>query len=174
MECLVFPNTTLSLLTFHIMAKNQLNKGLSSLERSDERIKVTGEVFTPMELCQQMVSEIPKDKIDSGTFLDNAAGSGNFLQALLDSGVSIDRVYCVELMYDNYLEICERLDIKPNNKETDSEGNTIAYSGGDLNFVCANGLNYHYDFDGTHPYSIKAIPKPEIVTPLTLCMDDKL
>ena len=135
------------------MPKNKHNQTVGSkVERSDDRIKETGEVFTPMELCRQMVSEIPKDKIESGTFLDNSAGSGNFLQALVDAGVDIDRVYCVELMYDNYLEICTRLGVKPNNKETDKDGNVIAYRGGNTNFVCSNGVEYHYEFDGSHPY----------------------
>jgi len=65
--------------------KNQHNLTLGSeIERSDERIDSTGEVFTPMELCTQMVSEIPEDvlKNPQSTFLDNSAGSGNFLLAL--------------------------------------------------------------------------------------------
>lgn len=135
------------------MSKNKHNQNVgSSVDRSDDRIKETGEVFTPMELCRQMVSKIPKDKIKTATFLDNSAGSGNFLQALLEAGVSIDRLECIELMYDNYMEICERLGVEPNDKELDDDGNIIAYRGGNLNFVCANGLTYHYSFDGTHPY----------------------
>ena len=135
------------------MSKNKHNAKVGSVvDRSDERIKKTGEVFTPMELCRQMVADIPKDKIENGTFLDNSAGSGNFLQALLDAGVSIDRIYCVELMYDNYLEICQRLGVKPNDKEVDGDGNIIAYRGGHPNFICANGLTCRYEFEGRHPY----------------------
>ena len=43
------------------MSKNKHNELVgSSIERSNERISETGEVFTPAELCQQMVSEIPE------------------------------------------------------------------------------------------------------------------
>ena len=46
----------------------------SEIERSNERIDLTGEVFTPMELCVEMVNEIPlniRQNPDS-TFLDIA------------------------------------------------------------------------------------------------------
>ena len=64
--------------------KNTHNNTTSTIERSDERINETGEVFTPMELCHQMVSEIPQSTLQdpSSTFLDPSAGSGNFLLAL--------------------------------------------------------------------------------------------
>ena len=64
------------------MSKNKHNSKVGSdIERSDERIAETQEVFTPMELCVEMVSEIPESilKNDKSTFLDNSAGSGNFL-----------------------------------------------------------------------------------------------
>ena len=43
----------------------------SSIERSDERIDSTAEVFTPMDLCIEMVNELPLDKIENkdSTFL---------------------------------------------------------------------------------------------------------
>ena len=44
------------------MAKNKHNlESGSSIERSDERIKETQEVFTPPELVDSMVSDIPED-----------------------------------------------------------------------------------------------------------------
>ena len=60
------------------MVKNKHNKLVGSdIERSDERIDLTGEVFTPMELCNIMVDEIPLHilKNPDSTFLDNSAGS---------------------------------------------------------------------------------------------------
>ena len=56
----------------------------SSIERTDERIDSTGEVFTPTELCASMVSEIPESilKNPKSTFIDNSAGCGNFMVAL--------------------------------------------------------------------------------------------
>ena len=49
-------------------------------------MKATGEVFTPMPLCREMVAEIPLEtKQDPyATFLDPSCGDGNFLVALLE------------------------------------------------------------------------------------------
>ena len=33
----------------------------SDIERTDNRINQTGEVFTPMELCKKMVNELPEN-----------------------------------------------------------------------------------------------------------------
>jgi hypothetical protein len=122
------------------MAKNQLNEGLSSLERSDERIKVTGEVFTPMELCHQMISEIDISTLQnpSSTFLDPSAGSGNFLFALQTelltyhslSHINDNMLYGVELMEDNHKEMCERLGVSTSHPH----------------IICCDALEYDYSF----------------------------
>lgn len=104
------------------MAKNKHNQNVgSTVERSDDRIKETGEVFTPLELCRQMVSEIPLDILRNpdSRFLDNSAGCGNFLIALRDELVKYhdhdhvvnEMIYCVELMEDNHREICETMGV---------------------------------------------------------------
>ena len=67
------------------MPKNTHNEMVGSeIVRSDDRIYQTGEVFTPAELCASMVSEIPESILqnENSTFIDNSAGSGNFLLAL--------------------------------------------------------------------------------------------
>ena len=67
--------------------KNTHNKNVgSSIDRSNERIDVTGEVFTPLELCTKMVNEIPIEKLKNpnSTFIDPSAGNGNFIIALRD------------------------------------------------------------------------------------------
>lgn len=121
--------------------KNQHNENVgSSIHRSDERIDSTGEVFTPMELCRQMVSELPEDvlKNPNSTFLDNSAGSGNFLLALHEklkeyhssNHILDNMLYAVELMEDNHKELCSRLGISTNHPH----------------FVCANALEYDYSF----------------------------
>jgi len=112
----------------------------SSIERSDERINATGEVFTPMELCRQMVSEIPESTLrdPTSTFLDPAAGSGNFLLALQTellkyhelSHINDNMLFGVELMEDNYREMLDRLGIDESNPH----------------IVCANALEYDYSF----------------------------
>ena len=68
--------------------KNKHNETVGSeIERSNERIEQTGEVFTSIELCAEMVSEIPESILqnDKNTFLDNSAGS------LLSIGIA-DRI----------------------------------------------------------------------------------
>ena len=108
------------------------------IERSKERIRQTGEVFTPMEFCLQMVRGIPEEKLrdPTTTFLDNSCGDGNFLVALLqvlteeyghDRDQVLDRLYGVELMQDNVDRARERL------------------GGGHI--VCHDALTYDYSFD---------------------------
>ena len=121
--------------------KNKHNQIVgSNIERSDERIDLTGEVFTPMELCIEMVNEIPlniRQNPDS-TFLDNAAGNGNFIIALRDELVkyhSVNHVvdnmlYAVELMEDNHKEMCERVGIPVDHPH----------------YVCHDALTYDYSF----------------------------
>ena len=121
--------------------KNKHNISVGSeIERSDERIDLTGEVFTPMELCIEMVNEIPlniRQNPDS-TFLDNAAGNGNFIVALRDELIkyhSVNHVvdnmlYAVELMEDNHKEMCERVGVPTDHPH----------------YVCADALQYDYSF----------------------------
>ena len=123
------------------MAKNTHNTTTSTIERSDERINATGEVFTPMELCHQMVSEIPEStlKDPSSTFLDPSAGSGNFLLALQTklkeyhelSHINDNMLFAVELMEDNHQEMCDRLGVSVDHPH----------------IVCANALDYDYSFN---------------------------
>jgi len=123
--------------------KNKHNKHVgSTIERSDDRINQTGEVFTPMSLVYQMIDEIPEETMRNpeSTFLDNSFGSGNFLYGLLDrltnkwghdkQHVLDHMLYGVELMEDNHRETCERLGVPVDHPH----------------FVCANALTYTYDF----------------------------
>ena len=123
------------------MAKNTHNENVGSeVVRSDDRIKETGEVFTPQELCAQMVSEIPESilKDENSTFLDNSAGSGNFVLALQTellkyhslSHINDNMLYAVELMADNHAEMCNRLGVSVDHPH----------------FVCHNALEYDYSF----------------------------
>ena len=121
--------------------RNKHNESVGSkVERSDERIIETGEVFTPTQLCNQMVSEIPESvlKDNKSKFLDNSAGSGNFMVALRDELVkyhSLNHVldnmlYAVELMEDNHKEMCDRLGVPVDHKH----------------YVCADELTSDYSF----------------------------
>lgn len=123
------------------MSKNKHNQDVgSAIERSDERIAETQEVFTPAELCESMVSEIPKHllKDPSSTFIDNSAGCGNFIVALINKlseyhdrqHVIDNMVYAVELMEDNHKEMCERVGVPLDHPH----------------YVCHDALTYDYGF----------------------------
>ena len=118
---------------------HNLNVG-SNIDRSNKRIDSTGEVFTPMELCTEMVNEIPEHilKDSNSTFLDNSAGSGNFIIALqikLREYHSLEHInnnmlYAVELMEDNHKEMCERVGVPTDHPH----------------YVCYDALTYDYSF----------------------------
>ena len=123
------------------MAKNKHNQNVgSTIERSDERIKETQEVFTPMELVEKMIDEIPEEllKDPSSTFIDNSAGCGNFLVGLKkrllqyhdEEHILDNMLYAVEMMEDNHRELCERLGVPVTHRH----------------YVCADALTYNYSF----------------------------
>ena len=123
------------------MPKNKHNERVgSSVSRSDDRIKATGEVFTPMDLCRVMVSDIPLETLQdpSATFLDPSAGSGNFLVALKErltqyhseAHVVNHMIYSVELMEDNHRELCARMGVATDHPH----------------YVNADALKYDYSF----------------------------
>ena len=123
------------------MSKNKHNETVGSdVVRSDERIDQTGEVFTPANLCAEIVSDIPEStlKDPKSTFLDNSAGSGNFLLALQTEllkyhslqHINDNMLYGVELMEDNHAEMCQRLGVAVNHPH----------------FVCHDALTYDYSF----------------------------
>jgi hypothetical protein len=121
--------------------KNNHNVQCGSLiERSDKRIDLTSEVFTPIELCQQMIDEIPEEQLKNpdSKFIDPTAGNGNFLIALKgkllqyhsEEHILNEMLYAVELMEDNHKEMCERLGVSPDHPH----------------YVCADALAYDYSF----------------------------
>ena len=123
------------------MSKNLHNQAVgSTIDRSDDRIYSTGEVFTPMELCFNMVNDIALDKLQDpeSIFMDNSAGSGNFMVALKEKLIEYhsedhilnNMLYAVELMEDNHKEMCERLGVPIDHPH----------------YVCADALKYDYRF----------------------------
>ena len=118
-------------------------------QRGADRVKATGEVFTPMPLARKMVADIPEEKKrdPQATFLDPSCGDGNFLVALVDelsryhdrNHVLNEMVFGVDLMTDNVATAKERLGLLP-----DSEGW--------FHVVCADALAYDYSFPSPkHP-----------------------
>ncbi len=123
------------------MAKNKHNLEVgSSIERSDERIKKTQEVFTPQELVENMIDEISIEVLQdpNSTFIDNSAGSGNFLIGLKnrlceyhdEKHVLNHMLYAVEMMEDNHKELCGRLGVATDHPH----------------YVCHDALTYDYSF----------------------------
>lgn len=118
--------------------------------RSEKRKKEIGEVFTPPELVEISLNELPEEVFQNSTktFLDNSCGIGNFLVAikerLLRYGHSeedaLSRIYGVDIMEDNVKECRQRLD--PDNKYSEIVNQNIVH---------ANALTYHYRFDGSSP-----------------------
>ena len=129
--------------------KNEHNKLVGSdIQRSDDRIDLTGEVFTPLELCVKMITDIPLDvrQNPNSTFLDPAAGNGNFIIALRDDLINYhsynhvvdSMLYAVELMKDNHKEMCDRLGVSVDHPH----------------YVCHDALTYDYSFG--EPVGIEA------------------
>lgn len=113
------------------------------LSRGKDRVRVTGEIFTPIDLCVKIIQGIPNAKLkdSNATFLDNSCGDGNFLVALVKvlskyhdrNHVVNNMIYGVDLMPDNVAEVKKRLGLTPEDKGWD-------------HIVCADGLTYDYEF----------------------------
>lgn len=120
--------------------KHNLEVG-SKIERSNDRIKLTAEIFTPLELCEKLIDETLSEDIlknPTSVFLDPAAGNGNFMIAIKTKLLqyhSEDHVlnymlYAVELMPDNHKEMCERLGVDVTHPH----------------YICHDALTYDYSF----------------------------
>lgn len=125
---------------------------MSGVQRTQARIKATGEVFTPTDLVREILEQIPIDQFTdpTRTFLDNSCGDGQFLGEVLirkiENGMlfeqALQTIYGVDIMQDN-VELCrERLLCGREDLRHIVE----------KNIVCADALRYHYRFDGSDPY----------------------
>lgn len=138
------------------------------IQRTKERIKQTGEVFTPLPLVDEILSKLPSEvwKDPSKTFLDNSCGDGNFLVRVLYHKLQhhpkkiaqcVASVYGVEYMPDNVKQCRARLmDVviahceQHNNYDWLTKKNLKATR--DIfkyHIVWHDALTYHYNFDGT-------------------------
>ena len=136
----------LSKITDHIRNRTYM----SGVQRTQARVKATGEVFTPTELVREMLEQIPVDQFTdpAKTFLDTSCGDGQFLGEVLirkmENGSTFEQalqtIYGVDLMQDN-VDLCrERLLC----------GRTDLAHIVERNIVCHDALIYDYSFNGTN------------------------
>jgi type I restriction-modification system DNA methylase subunit len=94
-------------------------KYMSGVERDQNRIKATGEVFTPTPLVQEVLDKLPQELFTDATktFIDPACGDGQFLSEVLirkleaghDFATALGTIYGVDLMPDNVKLTQDRL-----------------------------------------------------------------
>lgn len=125
------------------MVKSKKGFSTEGTVRTKDRIKKTGEVFTPPELVSELLDKFPSEiwADPTETTLDPCCGNGNFLvevkRRYMDAGQDeryiLDKlIYGVDIMPDNVRECRIRLGLTP-------EGN-------DGNIVCADALKYDFEF----------------------------
>lgn len=137
--------TSLSNVIDHIRNRSYM----SGVQRTQARIKATGEVFTPTSLVDEVLNKLPNDQFTdpTKTFLDNSCGDGQFLGEILirkmENGSTFEQalstIYGVDLMQDNVNEcrrrlLCGRTDLEHIVQK---------------NIVCHDALTYDYSFNGT-------------------------
>ena len=119
---------------------------MSGVERDQERIKATAEVFTPTPLVQEMLDQLPTNLFTdpSKTFLDPTCGDGQFLSEVLirkvQNGIPFEQalstIYGVDIMQDN-VDLCRNRLLC---------GQEHLRHIVEKNIVCADGLTYDYSF----------------------------
>jgi hypothetical protein len=124
---------------------------MDGVARSQLRIKQTQEVFTPTEMVQELLDQLPQELFSEPTriYIDNSCGDGQFLSEALirkvqhgiDFETALSTIRGVDMMQDNVDQTKERLLC----------GQEHLRHIVDKNIICANALTYHYRFDGTDP-----------------------
>lgn len=129
-----------------VIAHAREREYMSGAQRTQARVKATGEVFTLTDLVQTVLDRLPQElftEVDK-TFLDNSCGDGQFLSEVLirkmENGFTFEQalstIYGVDLMQDN-VDLCrERLLCGQEHLRYIVE----------KNIVRANALEYNYTF----------------------------
>lgn len=119
---------------------------MSGVDRERNRVKATGEVFTPTPLVQEILDQLDPElfRDPTKTFIDPSCGDGQFLSEVLirklENGHSLDTalgtIYGVDLMPDNVKLTQDRLlcgheELRPVVEK---------------NIVCHDALTYNYTF----------------------------
>jgi hypothetical protein len=155
---------------------------MSGVDRDRNRVKATGEVYTPTPLVQEILDQIPQDQFTdpTKTFLDPTCGDGQFLSEIIIKKIeagstyeqALSTTYGADLMRDNCVECIRRLygangeptieileneDIPPNYRR---DGLTAVFrvNGTICNIVCADGIKYDYSFGESEQFEIENSP----------------
>jgi len=90
---------------------------MSGVDRMTDRVKETGEVFTPTDLVIEMLMGMPTSMFAPGkTVIDPACGDGQFLMAVkwlkviefnMSQDEALEDIYGVDIMRDN-VDLCKR------------------------------------------------------------------
>ena len=141
---------------------------MSGIERDQIRVKQTQEVFTPTEMVQFVLDQLPQELFTETAqiYIDNSCGDGQFLSEALirkvqngiDFQTALESLRGVDMMIDNVIQTRERLLCGREDLRHIVE----------QNIVCADALRYHYRFDGSHPYDdeVKKVKKEELLLKL--------
>ena len=118
----------------------------------NSRRKITAEDFTPPALVNEMLDKLPAEVwTPEKTFIDPAAGNGNFLIEVLRRKLALNHpplqalstIYGVELMPDNVEEMKQRLlDALPDLDDTQKQQAIEIIN---HNIVCADALTFDYE-----------------------------
>ena len=129
-----------------VIAHCRYREFMSGVRRDPTRIEAPGEYFTPTDLVNQILDQLPQDLFTdpSKTFMDPACGDGQFLSEVLirkmqngiDFETALSTIYGVDLMPDNVQVcqdrlLCQREDLREIVQR---------------NIVCADGLTYAFTF----------------------------
>ena len=90
---------------------------MSGVDRMTERVKETGEVFTPTDLVVEILMGMPTSMFAPGkTVIDPACGDGQFLMAVkwlkviefnMSQDEALEDIYGVDIMRDN-VDLCKK------------------------------------------------------------------
>ena len=122
-------------------------------EKRQKRQKITAEVFTPPKLANEMLNKLPSEVwSENKTFLDPAAGNGEFLiwvflrkvQKKHSTLAALQSIYGVEIMLDNVQECRIRL-LKLSSwcGEITLDHISVVLT----NIVCHDALTYDFEFN---------------------------
>jgi len=120
-----------------------------AIERSTERIDETGEVFTPEELVNEILDEVPEEFFTdaSKTICEPSVGEGVFLVEILKRRIltglnptkALHTLYGVDIMEDN-IQVC-KYNLLTLAGDTPQHREIV-----NTNIVCANALEYDFKF----------------------------